>query len=159
MRAPAKPKPVSAGLLLCRRAQGTWEFLLVHPGGPFFAKKDEGAWSIAKGLVDPNEDLLAAARREFAEETGFALNSERFLALGSVVQKGGTVVHAWACEGDCDPRALRSNTFRLEWPPKSGKMREVPEVDRAEFFGADEARRKLLAEQAPFVERALAALG
>jgi predicted NUDIX family NTP pyrophosphohydrolase len=154
-----KTSKVSAGLLLCRRASAGWEFLLAHPGGPFFARKDEGAWSIPKGLVDPEEDLLAAAQREFREETGFDPHAERYVALGHVVQKGGKVVHAWAFEGDCDPAALRSNTFALEWPPRSGQRREVPEIDRAEFFGAAEAKRKLLAAQAELIERALVLLG
>lgn len=152
-------RKVSAGLLMYRRASTGWEFLLAHPGGPFFAHKDEGAWSIPKGLVDPEEELLAAAQREFREETGFDPRAERYLALGHVVQKGGKLVHAWAFEGDCDPAALRSNTFALEWPPRSGQTRDVPEVDRAEFFGAAEAKRKLLAAQAELIERALLLLG
>jgi predicted NUDIX family NTP pyrophosphohydrolase len=150
---------VSAGLLLCRRAGDSWEFLLAHPGGPFFARKDEGAWSIPKGLVDPGEDLLAAAQREFREETGFDPSAPRYLALGHIVQKGGKLVHAWAFEGDCDPAALRSNTFALEWPPRSGRTREVPEVDRVEFFSAAPAMRKLLPAQAELIDRALALLG
>lgn len=154
----AKTSKVSAGLLLCRRAGESWEFLLAHPGGPFFARKDEGAWSIPKGLVDPAEDLLAAAQREFREETGFDPRAARYLPLGEVRQKGGKVVHAWAFEGDCDPAALRSNSFVLEWPPRSGRMREVPEVDRVGFFGAEEAKRRLLAAQAELIDRALALL-
>lgn len=150
---------LSAGLLMCRRALSGWEFLLVHPGGPFFARKDEGAWSIPKGLIDPAEEPLSAAKREFEEETGFSAEAVRYLPLGHVVQKGGKRVYAWAFEGDCDPRALRSNTFSLELPRGSGKMREVPEVDRAGFFATDEAKRKLLAAQCPFIDRALLALG
>ena len=155
----AKSSKVSAGLLLCRRAQHGWEFLLAHPGGPFFARKDEGAWSIPKGLVDPGEDLLAAAQREFREETGFDPGAPRYLPPGQVVQKGGKLVHAWAFEGDCDPAALRSNTFALEWPPRSGRTREVPEIDRVAFFDPEQARRKLLPAQAELIDRALSLLG
>jgi predicted NUDIX family NTP pyrophosphohydrolase len=154
----AKTNQVSAGLLLCRRARGGWEFLLAHPGGPFFARKDEGAWSIPKGLVDPDEDLLAAAQREFREETGFDPSAARYLPLGEVRQKSGKVVHAWAFEGDCDPAALHSNSFALEWPPRSGRTQQVPEVDRVGFFEAGEAKRKLLAAQAELIDRALALL-
>jgi predicted NUDIX family NTP pyrophosphohydrolase len=152
------PSKVSAGLLLCRRAGASWEFLLVHPGGPFFARKDEGAWSIPKGLVDPHEELLVAAQREFQEETGFDARAERYLPLGQITQKGGKTVHAWAFEGDCDPSQLRSNTFELEWPPRSGRMQVVPEVDRAGLFAPDEARRKLLPAQAELIDRALTLL-
>lgn len=153
-----KSSKVSAGLLLYRRAGASWEFLLAHPGGPFFARKDEGAWSIPKGLVDPDEDLLAAAQREFREETGFEPAAAGYLPLGEVRQKGGKLVHAWAFEGDCDPAALRSNSFTLEWPPRSGRTREVPEVDRVGFFDPAAAKRKLLAAQAELIDRALALL-
>lgn len=149
---------VSAGLLMCRREPDGYKFLLAHPGGPFFARKDLGVWTVPKGLVDPGEDLLAAARREFEEETGFRVEAERFLPLGNVVQKGGKRVHAWAFEGTCDPAALRSNLCTIEWPPRSGRTREIPEIDRVAFFDATEAKQKLLASQAEFIDRALALL-
>lgn len=132
----------SAGLLLYRLAGGRPEVLLVHPGGPFFRSRDEGAWSIPKGELEEGEDPLAAARREVEEETGLRPGGP-FLELGSVTQKGGKEVRAWAVEGDCDPAAIRSNTFEMEWPPRSGRKREFPEIDRAAFFALDEARRKI----------------
>ena len=144
--------------MLCRRTAAGWELLLVHPGGPFFARKDDGAWSIPKGLLEEGEKPLATARREFEEETGFAARAERYVPLGTVVQKGGKVVHAFAFEGTCDPGAIRSSTFTLEWPPRSGHTRTFPEVDRAAFFDPDTARRKILPAQAPFIDRALAAM-
>src|SRR5262245_12697574 len=144
----------SAGILLYRRRPGVIEVLLVHPGGPFWAKKDEGAWSIPKGEYAPGEEPLAAARREFAEETGVPVEGEA-LALGSFRQSSAKIVDAWAVEGDFDPAALRSNTFTLEWPPRSGKMREVPEVDRAAWFAPEEAARKLLKGQRPILEALL----
>jgi predicted NUDIX family NTP pyrophosphohydrolase len=142
----------SAGLLLYRRRQGGIEVLLVHPGGPFWARKDEGAWSIPKGEHGPGEDPLAAARREFCEETGAAPPAGRAVALGAFRQPSGKIVEAWACEGDFDTAALKSNTFELEWPPRSGRMREVPEVDRAGWFAPEEAARKLLKGQRPILE-------
>jgi predicted NUDIX family NTP pyrophosphohydrolase len=126
--------------------------LLVHPGGPFWAKKDAGAWSLPKGEAEPGEDLLAAARRELAEETGCTVAGEP-LALGSLRQPGGKVVHAWAVRGDFDPAQLRSGTFTLEWPPRSGRQREFPEVDRAEWFPLAEARTRILRGQLGFLER------
>ena len=151
---------VSAGLLMCRRAESGLEFLLVHPGGPFFSRKDDGAWTIPKGLVDPGETPLEAALREFTEETGFATPSDDALVpLGEIRQKGGKRVSAWAFLGDCDPGTLKSETFEMEWPRGSGRMQTFPEVDRAEFFDADRARVKVLAAQAPFIDRALDALG
>jgi len=141
----------SAGLLMYRHRQGTVQVLLVHPGGPYFRKQDEGAWSIPKGEVDADEDLLDAARREFQEETGVTPHGP-FLALGSVQQKGGKVVHAWAMEQDCDPAALVSNTFVLEWPPNSGEWVEFPEIDRAEFFDLETAKRKINPAQVELVE-------
>jgi predicted NUDIX family NTP pyrophosphohydrolase len=126
------------------------ELFLAHPGGPFWAKKDDGAWTIPKGLIDEGEDALAAARREFAEETGGSAVGEA-IALGDYKQPGGKVIVAFALAGDCDPKQLRSNTFRLEWPPRSGKMREFPEVDRAAWFAPDEAMRKILKGQQPIV--------
>jgi predicted NUDIX family NTP pyrophosphohydrolase len=133
---------VSGGLLLYRIRNERLEVLLVHPGGPFWAKKDLGSWTIPKGEIVPGEDPLAAASREFEEELGFAPQGNLFL-LGMVSQKGGKSVHAWAFEGNCNPAALKSNTFMIEWPPRSGRMQEFPEVDRAEFFGMEEAKKKI----------------
>jgi predicted NUDIX family NTP pyrophosphohydrolase len=143
-------KEISAGILPFRQ-RGALEVLLAHPGGPYWAKKDSGAWSIPKGLVDPGEALLAAARREFAEETGFAAH-EPFIALSPVKQKSGKAVHAFACEGDFDPEKLVCNTFEIEWPPKSGKRESFPEVDRVAWFGMDAAREKILTYQRPFLD-------
>jgi predicted NUDIX family NTP pyrophosphohydrolase len=143
----------SAGLLMYRRRGPSLEVLLVHPGGPFFARKDAGAWSLPKGLVESGEPGLDAARREFEEETGLAADAATFLPLGLVRQKGGKRVHAWAFEGDCDPAAVRSNTFELAWPPESGRRAVFPEIDRAAWFSLDEARARILAAQAPFLER------
>ncbi len=133
---------ISAGILLFRRAPAGVEVLLVHPGGPFWAKKDAGSWSIPKGLADEGEDLLAAARREFLEETGATAEGD-FLDLGAHRQPGGKTIVAFALEGDFDPAALRSNTFSLEWPPRSGRMAEFPEVDRAAWHSIDEASAKI----------------
>src|ERR1700736_4737751 len=142
----------SAGILMYRRRPAIIELLLVHPGGPFWAKKDLGAWSIPKGEYAPNEDPLAAAQREFEEETG-ARPCGEFQPLGDVVQAGGKRVSAWAVEGDLDPAALVSNSFELEWPPRSGRKRSFPEVDRAEWFAPDAARKKILAGQRAFIDR------
>jgi len=142
----------SAGLVMYRIRGGALEVLLVHLGGPFWAKKDAGAWFIPKGEIEPGEDELAAAQREFEEETGFK-PSRPFIALGSVKQKGGKVVTAWAFEGDCDPAALKSNTFKMEWPPRSGKEREFPEVDRAAFFTIEAARGKMHPAEFEILER------
>jgi predicted NUDIX family NTP pyrophosphohydrolase len=136
-----------------RRPESGLEIFLVHPGGPFFRKKDEGAWSVPKGLIEGEEDLLAAARREFTEETGLPTPDEGYVSLGEVQQKSGKVVRAWAFEGDCDPRAIVSNTFDLEWPPRSGKIQKFPEIDRADFFSAAAARKKLNPAQVGFVDR------
>ncbi len=134
------------------------EVLLVHPGGPFFAKKDLGVWTIPKGLPEPSEPLLEAAIRELREETGLVASGP-YLELGSVRQKGGKLVHGWAFEGDLpDGFVLASNTFDLEWPPRSGRRRAFPEVDRAEFFDVGEARRKINEAQIPFLERLSQAL-
>lgn len=152
------PRPKeSAGLLLYRRRDDRIEVLLVHPGGPLWKKKDEGAWSIPKGELDGDEDALACARREFEEETGFVANGP-FLPLGSVRQKSGKLVHAWAFEGDCDPSALRSNGFEMEWPPRSGRMQQFPEIDRAEFFDIERARERLNPAQVDFLDELVEAL-
>jgi predicted NUDIX family NTP pyrophosphohydrolase len=145
---------ISAGLLLFRTRPGGVEVFLVLPGGPFFRNRDDGWWTVPKGLADPGEDPLAAARREFAEETGFtAPELGPYLDLGTVRQKGGKVVRAWAVEGDCDPALLQSNTFRLEWPPRSGRLSEFPEVARGDFFSIEVARRKINAAQIAFLDR------
>src|SRR3954470_5515017 len=133
---------VSAGLLMYRRQGGQLQVLLVHPGGPFWRNKDAGAWTIPKGEVAEGEDLLATARREFEEELGVR-PAGTFVPLTPVRQKGGKQVHAWCFEGDLDPAAVRSNTFTMEWPPKSGRQAEFPEVDRAEFFDLPTARQKI----------------
>jgi predicted NUDIX family NTP pyrophosphohydrolase len=141
----------SAGVLMFRRRSASLEVLLVHPGGPFWQRKDDGAWSIPKGEFLEGEAADAAARREFAEETGCALRGE-LLPLTPVKQPSGKVVHPFAIEGDLDPASIRSNTFALEWPPRSGIMREFPEVDRAGWFTIADARRKLIAGQRPILD-------
>lgn len=133
----------SAGILLYRFRNDNLQFLLVHPGGPLHAKKDIGAWSIPKGEFGDDEDPLAAARREFAEETGQTLIQTEFIQLTPVKQKGGKTVHAWAAEGDIDVRTITSNIFKLQWPPRSGKWIDVPEVDKADWFSATEAAEKI----------------
>jgi predicted NUDIX family NTP pyrophosphohydrolase len=144
----------SAGILLHRRGPGgAQEVLLVHPGGPFWAKKDAGAWSIPKGEYDDGEDARVAALREFAEELGTPPPDGDLVDLGEVRQRGGKTVVAWALEGDADADAIRSNTFTMEWPPRSGTMREFPEIDRAGWFHLDEAREKILPAQAPLLDR------
>jgi predicted NUDIX family NTP pyrophosphohydrolase len=140
----------SAGLLMYRRREGHVEVLLVHPGGPFWMKKDAGAWSIPKGEYDDGEDAFAAATREFQEETG-TLAQGPFLPLAPVRQSG-KIVQAWAFEGDCQPESLGSSTFSLEWPPRSGRRQEFPEVDRAEWFGLEEARRKIIPGQVALLD-------
>ena len=137
-----------------RQLNGAVEVLLAHPGGPYFAKKDDGAWTVPKGEPDPGEDdLLTTARREFQEETGVVPTADRYLPLGSITQKGGKVVHAWALEGDCDQGQCHSNLFSMEWPPKSGKLQEFPEMDRAAWFPLAVARVKIKASQVPLLER------
>lgn len=145
----------SAGILLYRRAGKALEVLLVHPGGPFWVKKDLGAWSIPKGEVEEGEEPRACALRELEEEMGASLDIsiEALVELGTVRQKSGKIVHCWAVEGDFDPATLSSNTFSIEWPPRSGVQREFPEVDRAEWFGPGEARRKINPAQAAFLDR------
>jgi predicted NUDIX family NTP pyrophosphohydrolase len=148
----------SAGILLYRRREGGVEVLLVHPGGPLWARRDAGAWSIPKGEYGEGEDPAAVALREFEEETGQRPPEAALLPLGEVRQRGGKVVTAWAAPGDLDPAAVTSNTFMLEWPPRSGTRREFPEVDRAGWFDPATAKEKLLAAQAELVDRLLAAL-
>jgi predicted NUDIX family NTP pyrophosphohydrolase len=140
----------SAGLLVFRRLSRALEVFLVHPGGPFWMNKDFGAWSIPKGEFAAGEDQLAAAQREFHEETGFHL-AGHFIPLRPIKQSSGKIVHAWAIEADLNPAAIRSNTFPLEWPPKSGKTIEVPEVDCAEWFPLETAKKKILPAQTPFL--------
>ena len=157
------PARRSAGILLFRRSTvaggASIEVLLAHPGGPFFARRDEGHWSIPKGEPDDAEDdLLLVARREFAEEVGTppppaGPAGESPIELGTIVQKGGKVVHAWAIEGDLDPEAAASNTFEMEWPPRSGRRAVFPEIDRVAWFAPEEARRRLKPTQVPFVDR------
>jgi predicted NUDIX family NTP pyrophosphohydrolase len=153
---------VSAGILLFRRrhpGDGSLEVLLGHPGGPFFAKRDAGHWSIPKGEPDgPDVDLLAVARREFAEEVGLPApdtqpDGSPPIALGTIVQKGGKVVHAWAIEGDLDPSTAKSNEFEMEWPPRSGRRQRFPEIDRVAWFDPDAARHHLKPTQIPLVDR------
>ena len=141
---------LSAGILLFRRYPAGLEVMLAHPGGPFWAKKDLGSWSIPKGLADQGEDLLEAAKREFLEETGIEVAGE-FIALGAHKQSGGKTIVAWAREGDFDPALLKSNTFTLEWPPRSGKIVEFPEVDRAAWYSIDEAFVKINKGQKPII--------
>jgi predicted NUDIX family NTP pyrophosphohydrolase len=148
----------SAGILLYREGADGLEVLLVHPGGPFWTKKDHGAWSIPKGEYEDGDDPLANALREFEEETGTRLEASEPVELGTVVQRGGKQVTAWALAGDLDPASVRSNTFTMEWPPRSGRQSEFPEVDRAEWFGLDEAREKLVPAQAELVDRLARAL-
>jgi predicted NUDIX family NTP pyrophosphohydrolase len=159
----------SAGILLFRRLPRDQdpsgvEVLLAHPGGPFFTRRDEGHWTIPKGEPDDGEDdLLAVGRREFAEEVGveppIGSDGTHTIELGTIVQKGGKVVHAWAIEGDLDPRAAVSNTFEMEWPPRSGRRQVFPEIDRVAWFEPDEARRRLKPTQVPFVDRLVEAVG
>lgn len=152
------PAKQSAGILMFRTRGGLLEVLLVHPGGPFWAKKDEGAWSIPKGELDAGDDPLARARRELTEETGATAEGE-MIPLTPRRQRGGKLVHAWAVRGDFDPEHLTSNTFSMEWPPRSGRQGEFPEVDRAGWFTMDAARRRILAGQSPFLDELEALLG
>lgn len=150
----------SAGLLLHRRADdGTVQVLLAHMGGPFWSRKDDGAWSVPKGEVDPGEEPLAAARREFVEELGVDVPDGDVRALGEVRQSGGKVVQVWALEADLDVGLVVPGTFALEWPPRSGRIQEFPEVDRAEWLGVEAARVKLVKGQRVFLDRLLTALG
>ncbi|HKZ12461.1 MAG TPA: NUDIX domain-containing protein [Solirubrobacterales bacterium] len=152
----------SSGILLYRDRDGTTEFLLVHPGGPYWTRRDEGAWSIPKGGIEEDEDSRAAALRELDEELGSGrpeLDAAELIDLGSIRQRAGKVVDAWAAEGDFDPAGLDSNTFEMEWPPRSGREVEFPEVDRADWFELEDARRKLLPAQSEFLDRLLEHLG
>lgn len=142
----------SAGLLLYRRGAEGLEVFLVHPGGPFWAKKDLGAWTIPKGEYGDDEDPLAAAQREFAEETGFAVSGP-FVELGTIRQAAGKLVSVWAVEGDCDPARLESNWCKVEWPPRSGRQMDIPEVDRGAWFSLREAGARILASQRPVLQR------
>jgi len=141
----------SAGLLMYRRIVSRVEVFLVHPGGPFWAKKDRGAWTIPKGEYEADEEPLAAAQREFQEETGFAVSGS-FIELGSIRQRSGKLVVAWAVEGDCNPAQLTSNTCVIEWPPKSGQRLEIPEIERGLRFSAHDARTYIRPEQIPLLE-------
>ena len=147
----------SAGIVLSRDGANGLEVLLVHPGGPIWARKDAGVWSIPKGEYGPDDDPLAAARREFEEELGSAAPDGAPLDLGEVRQRSGKLVHAWALEGDLDASAAHSNTFAMEWPPRSGQTQEFPEVDRAEWFTIGEAREKLVSAQVAFLDRLIEA--
>ena len=142
----------SAGLVLYRRRDGNVEVFLAHPGGPFWARRDEGAWTVPKGMIEAGEDALAAAVREFSEETGL-VPSGPYLSLGEVRQKSGKIVHAWASEGDADPSCVRSNVVSMEWPRGSRRMMTFPEVDRCAWFSLEEAMRRILSSQRPLLER------
>lgn len=150
---------LAAGLVMCRKANGTLQYFLVHPGGPYYARKDAGVWSIPKGIPEKGEDLMQAAQREFFEETGIK-SSPPFHDIGTVRQKGGKVVQAWAFRGSWDPESgITCNTFTLEWPPRSGRMMEFPEVDRARWMAYDEAVSMINPAQVPFLDRAKRAMG
>ena len=151
-RSQKKPR-LSAGILLFREREGGLEVLLGHPGGPFFTKKDEGSWTVLKGEAEPGEDPQAVARREFAEETGSQPPDGTLLELGEIRQKGGKTVIAWALAGDLDPATARSNTFEMEWPPRSGRRRAFPEIDRVDWFDLEAARTKILPAQVPLLDR------
>ncbi len=148
----------SAGILLFRKRPGGAQVMLVHPGGPFWMKKDEGAWSIPKGLADEGEDLLTAAKREFFEETGASISGE-LIDLGAHKQAGGKTIVAWGCENDFDPASLKSNTFTMEWPPRSGKTAEFAEVDKAAWYSLDQALTKVTKGQRPIVAALAKQLG
>ena len=154
----ASSKIQSAGLLLFRRREKHVQVLLGHPGGPFWSRKDQGAWTIPKGVIGLGESPLSAAQREFAEETGYRPGRE-VIPLGSAKQPGGKIVHVWAIEEDWDPDDLQSNTFEMEWPPRSGQRQSFPEIDRASWFGIAEARLKILKGQAVFLDQLLETLG
>ncbi|HEX6068478.1 MAG TPA: NUDIX domain-containing protein [Longimicrobiaceae bacterium] len=153
----ARSSKISAGLLLFRRSSDGTEVFLAHPGGPFWRRRDQGAWTIPKGIIEAGEDPLEAARREFEEETGIAPTGP-FLPLGSIRQKAGKTVHAWAWEGDADPTAIRSNEMEVEWPRGSGRWQSYPEVDRCGWFSPAAARQKINAAQSELIDRLLALL-
>ena len=150
---------LSAGLLMCRKIPDDLEFFLVHPGGPFFKNKDSGVWSIPKGLPEASEDLLVTAQREFLEETGLKPKPP-FFELGSIQQKGGKIVHAWAFLGEWNPsEGIKCNTFRMEWPPRSGKFQEFPEMDEASWLNYTDSMKRIIPEQIPLLDRAAELLG
>jgi len=149
------PIKQSAGILLYRNINSVLEVFLVHPGGPFFKNKDEGSWSIPKGEFLDDEEALIAAKREFEEETGQAIDGN-FISLGSIKQKSGKIVYAWAIEGNINHETIFSNTCEIEWPPRSGKKLTIPEIDRAAWFGVDEAKRKINPAQAELIDRLVA---
>jgi len=149
----------SAGLIMFRYADSELEVLLVHPGGPFWAKKDEGAWSIPKGEYEEHEAAFEVARREFQEETGFTAKADTFIQLDPIRQPSRKLISAWAFAGDCDPNVITSNTFVMEWPPRSGKQAEFPEVDRAGWFSIDTARKKIHNGQLGFLDQLCRKLG
>lgn len=149
---------VSAGLLLFRRREAGVEVLIAHMGGPFWARRDDGAWTVPKGLIEPDEDPLGTARREFEEELGSSAPPGPYIELGEITQSSGKIVHAWGVEGDFDPNGLRSNLMQVEWPPRSGKLREYPEIDRAEWMRPEEIGDRLIKGQIAFVERLVEAL-
>lgn len=151
-------KKNAAGLLLYRRHGELLEVFLVHPGGPFWTKKDAGAWSLPKGEIGEDEEPLRAAKREFTEETGFPIEGE-FRPLEPIKQPGGKVVQAWAIEAECDPAQVHSNVFTMEWPPKSGRTQQFPEVDRAAWFAVAEARKRIIAAQIDFLDQLVSVLG
>ena len=154
----SKASKRSAGLVMYRRSLDCVEVFLVYPGGPYWSKKNEGFWTIPKGEFEAGEEAVRAATREFKEETGFAASAP-FLELGAIEQKSGKLVFAWAFEGDCDPAELISNTCEIEWPPRSGRLIEIPEVDRGDWFSFDRARRFIRVEQVPLLEALRSAIG
>ena len=147
-----KMKKVSAGILIYRKIGNKIEVLLAHPGGPFWVKEDVGIWSIPKGEVSDGEEVLETSKREFKEETGF-ITPRNLIELGSVVQKNGKIIYAWAAEGDFDTKKSESNTFKMEWPPKSGKKIDVPEIDRVEYFDVSTAKTKINPAQIELIDR------